>query len=73
MSAIGEARGFGKTADEISKKLKTDNLTPEERAKLEKDLEWYANESRFCWSAARQDAMVDEARDREPVEFDCED
>ena len=72
MSAIGEARGFAKTADQIAKRLRGETLTTEERTKLEKDLKWYEDESRFCWSAARQEAMADEARDHEPPEYDCE-
>ena len=60
MSCIGEARGFGKAARELAERLRAETLTPEERAKLEKDRDWYAAESRFCWEEARREQMEDE-------------
>jgi hypothetical protein len=69
MSYIGEARGFAKTAKELSDKLRNEGstLSEEEKQKILNDIKWYEDESRFCWSAARQEAKEDEAyEDREP-------
>jgi hypothetical protein len=65
MSYIGEARGFAKTAKELSDKLRNEGstLSEEEKQKILNDIKWYEDESRFCWSAARQEAKEDEHAD----------
>ncbi len=65
MSYIGEARGFAKTARMMADRLRDEasTLSEEERKKLEADIDWYEKESRFCWSAARQEAKEDEHAD----------
>lgn len=74
MSYIGEARGFRKSAEVIAKRLaSTEALTGEERTKLEKELDWYQEEWKMCWAAARQEARIEEYCDNHPEELEDED
>ena len=63
MSAIGEAIGFGKSAEKLRAQLEDPKLSPEERQRITREALWYEAESAFCHDIARQEAMADAAED----------
>lgn len=65
MSYIGEARGFRKSAREIEQRLRTETLSPEERARLERQRQWFDEESDHSWRAALQEARRDADDERD--------
>ena len=73
MSAIGEARGFSKEAVRLRKRLATEQLTPDERAKLIEQAVWFEEESDHCWRYADQEARADEYAERMEQEREDDD
>lgn len=74
MSAIGEARGFRARAAKLRAQLRaSESLTPEQQAALEREAQWFEDEARFCWDAARQEARADERDRYEPDDYEMED
>lgn len=70
MSAIGEMRGFRRSAEAIAQRLMEPGLSAEHKAELIKQLEWFDDEARFCAASARQEAREEAAY--EPDDYDTE-